>query len=266
MSQKNSIRLCKSQKMPPNLICMLPLLELTLRDLVKFESYIRATSENEREPIGTNSYGGSRAKAFNDLNLASLILSSGVSRIPEPDVKINADKEGKISLEYLVKTEELPVKDSIREGEKNLFRGAKQILHHINWVQLTTKRIYEFVANAQAEYLVGEDPDKLKPLSQLRIADELGLSPSTISRLVSGKYIRGVFAESIPLISLIVGSTEINRLRAYKIIMDMINNKNYPNSDADAAKLIATKTGISLSRRAISKYRSSLMKSLGKET
>jgi len=103
----------------------------------------------------------------------------------------------------------------------------------------------------------------MRPLVLRQIADELELHESTVSRVVSGKYLqcaRGVFelkyffssqiGDSNEAVSSIAVKNEIARLIASE-------NSSKPLSDAKITELLSER-GFSAARRTVAKYRDAL--------
>ena len=98
---------------------------------------------------------------------------------------------------------------------------------------------------------------EIRPLSNKNIADELGLHPSTISRILRSKYIqtpKGI----LPLKSLLINSVSKTRnvtpVQLMEIIKNIIESEKTKLSDQDIS-IILNKKGYNLARRTISKYR-----------
>lgn len=105
---------------------------------------------------------------------------------------------------------------------------------------------------------------KFKPVTMQQIASKLGINISTVSRAVKDKYIQypyGTIAMK-ELFTSAVGSSnhdEVSVFRIKELLKEIINEeeKKQPYSDAKLAELLK-KNGITLSRRAVAKYRDEL--------
>ena len=98
---------------------------------------------------------------------------------------------------------------------------------------------------------------EIRPLTNKNIADELGLHPSTISRILRSKYIqtpKGI----LPLKSLLINSVSKTRsvtpVQLMEIIKNIIESEKTKLSDQDIS-IMLNKKGYNLARRTISKYR-----------
>ncbi|MFT8323639.1 MAG: RNA polymerase factor sigma-54 [Bacillus sp. (in: firmicutes)] len=120
------------------------------------------------------------------------------------------------------------------------------------------------IVEQQKEFFF-KGPSKLKPLTLKQVADILGVHESTVSRVVSNKYMETSFG--------IVGlksffsqgmkgenETEVSSAAIKKIIIDLIKeeDKHKPLSDEKIKKILETNHNIFVSRRVITKYREEL--------
>jgi len=97
----------------------------------------------------------------------------------------------------------------------------------------------------------------MQPLSNKNISDELGLHPSTISRILRSKYIqtpKGVIPLRSFLISSVSKTRNVTPIQLMEIIKKIIETEKSKLSD-QAISIILNKKGYSLARRTISKYR-----------
>ena len=94
-------------------------------------------------------------------------------------------------------------------------------------------------------------------LSNKEIADEIGVHPSTVSRILRNKYIdtpKGVMPLKSLLLSSVSKTRDISAIQLMKLIKDIVNSENKPKSDKKIA-IELNKRGFSLARRTITKYR-----------
>ena len=98
--------------------------------------------------------------------------------------------------------------------------------------------------------LFDHGPAHQADLSRSRVAAVLGLHPSTVSRAVSGKTVRGPRGETFPLAELF-GSGAAARSRIADLLADR------PRSDAELAAALAAEHLV-VARRTVAKYRSQL--------
>lgn len=104
----------------------------------------------------------------------------------------------------------------------------------------------------------------LKPLTLHRIAEEVGVHESTVSRTINGKYLqssRGTFELKYFFSSGVEGDDgqgiSSNSIKA--MIRELIASENaqHPLSDQEIAEILESK-GIAISRRTVAKYRESM--------
>ena len=226
-------------QVPKQIFCLIPLFDLTLGGLKRLKEYVKSLSPEEVEAIGSISSGGSGKKAFHNVSLENLLEELGASEINNPDVKLR-----------MVDGEE----------KQGLIRNSKTLLRNICWVASAVRDVYDIVLNHQREYLTTNDPSNLQPLKFENIANKMGVSISTVSRLMKGKFVRSLDGQIMPLKSLVLQEDTINRLRAYEKIGSMIKDGSYPG-DNEALKQIYERTGgddnagVHLARRTLTKYR-----------
>ena len=123
----------------------------------------------------------------------------------------------------------------------------------------TLNEIVKFIVEYQKDYFIYNSP--LRPLRQKDVAEEIGISISTVSRAVSGKcleYNKGVVA----LNDLFVGSTagnEVSRDYIKKRIKEIISqeDKSKPLSDNKIVSILEREE-INIKRRTVQKYRDEL--------
>ena len=162
---------------------------------------------------------------------------------------IKVDKE-------LVDSVQQALKKDPNESILNKIQNAKWLIRAVKKRNETVLKVGELICKKQNAFFQNE-PLEIKPLSNKEISDELGLHPSTISRILRSKFIqtpRGV----IPLKSLLISSVSKTRnvtpIQLMEIIKKIIDEEKSKLSDQDIA-LLLNKKGYSLARRTISKYR-----------
>lgn len=147
---------------------------------------------------------------------------------------------------------------------KTKYDSAKWFLEAINRRQDTMQRTMDAIVNFQKEYFLDGDDTKLKPMVLRNIAEITGLDISTVSRVVSSKYVQTPFGV-YPLKhffseGMVNGSgEEVSTREIKKILKDSVDNedKSQPLTDEELVDLL-TKKGYQISRRTIAKYRSQL--------
>ncbi|MDG2093534.1 MAG: RNA polymerase factor sigma-54 [SAR86 cluster bacterium] len=184
-----------------------------------------------------------------DLVLMENTNNSSVNFINDQFPIIKIDKE-------LINSVQQELKKGPNENILEKIQNAKWLLRAVKKRNETVLKVGEIICKKQNAFFKNE-PLEIKPLSNKEISDQLGLHPSTISRILRSKYIqtpRGV----IPLKSLLINSVSKTRnvtpIQLMEIIKKIIEEEKSKLSDQDIA-LLLNKKGYSLARRTISKYR-----------
>jgi RNA polymerase sigma-54 factor len=140
------------------------------------------------------------------------------------------------------------------------FRSAVDLLRSVNQRKQTIYRVCECIVSRQREFLE-HGPSSLHPMLIKDVASELGVHSSTISRVVTNKYVdtpQGVMelrkfftmgvenpdGEELSIVQV--------KLKIRKLIED--ENKNKPFSDNQLGQLLR-KDNIFITRRTVAKYR-----------
>ena len=186
----------------------------------------------------------------------------------EPDLRVTLkDKNFKVDFIEetfpLIKTDDqliAKVKKELKISKNqeilNKINEAKWLLTSVKKRNDTVKKVGEYICSKQIAFFEN-NPLKINALKNKEIASEIGVHPSTISRILRYKYIetpKGV----MPLKSLLVSSVskirDISDLQLMKLIKDIIDSEKRPKSDKKIA-IELNKKGYGLARRTISKYR-----------
>ena len=167
------------------------------------------------------------------------------------------DKFPEINIDHhLVKSVKQELKNKPNKELSEKIKDAKWFLKAIKKRNETVLRVGEIICNKQFAFFEDELLE-IKPLTNKEIAKQLGVHPSTVSRILRSKYIqtpRGI----IPLKSLLISSVSKTRnvtpIQLMETIKLAIQNEKSKLSDQDIATLL-NKRGYNLARRTISKYR-----------
>ena len=154
--------------------------------------------------------------------------------------------------------------DSVKKELKN--KKNQQMMQKINdakWLLTSVKKRNDTVRNV-GEYIClkqisffEDNPLKLNTLSNKEIADEIGVHPSTVSRILRNKYIdtpKGIMPLKSLLVSSVSKTRDISAIQLMKLIQDIISSEKKPKSDKNIT-IELNKRGFSLARRTITKYR-----------
>ncbi len=106
----------------------------------------------------------------------------------------------------------------------------------------------QVLAVLQREFILKGDAH-IKPITRSRLAEELSVHESTVSRAVAGKSVQLPSGKIVPLSQFFDRSLHVRT--ALKKIVD---GEKKPLSDSKLAKLLA-KQGYNIARRTVAKYR-----------
>ena len=188
-----------------------------------------------------------------------------------PDLKIEL-KENSLSVNFindtfpkikidhdLIEKTNTQLKNNSNKELADKIQDARWLLSSIKKRNDTVMQVGELICKRQISFLQ-DNPLKINPLSNKSLSDELGLHPSTVSRILRSKYIdtpKGI----IPLKSLLVTSVsktrDVTPIQLMQLIESIIENEKKPKSDNKIA-IELNKRGFNLARRTITKYRKKL--------
>ena len=186
----------------------------------------------------------------------------------EADLKVSfVDKNFKVVFNDnnfpLIKLDNDLVSDVKKELKKKKNEEILQKINDAKWLLTsvkkrndTVKNVGEYICTKQIAFFE-DNPLKLNTLSNKEIADEIGVHPSTVSRILRNKYIdtpKGVMPLKSLLLSSVSKTRDISATQLMKLIKDIVNSENKPKSDKKIA-IELNKRGFSLARRTITKYR-----------
>lgn len=158
------------------------------------------------------------------------------------------DKE----LEELVKDKENKANKELKEK----MGDAKWLIRAIKKRNETVHNVGTLICQIQSDFLLDKSSE-LKPLSNIELAKELRISPSTVSRILRSKYIQTTKG-AIPMKSLLASSVSKTRkvtpVQLMEEIQKIIQEENKKLSDQKISDIL-NKRGFNLARRTISKYR-----------
>ena len=158
--------------------------------------------------------------------------------------------------------------DSKQDGEtvnyiKDKIRSAVWLIKSLDQRQRTIYKVAESIVKHQREFLE-KGIDYLRPLVLRDVADDIQMHESTVSRVVSNKYMhtpRGLFLMKYFFHSGIDSDTgeDISSLTVKKKIQSFIQAEDprKPLSDSKIMKILNDE-GINIARRTVAKYRDEL--------
>jgi RNA polymerase sigma-54 factor len=146
----------------------------------------------------------------------------------------------------------------IRKVEKDI--SASWLIKSIQQRHRTIYKVSESILNFQRDFF-DQGLTHLRPLVLRDIADDVGMHESTISRVVTNKYMhtpRGIF-ELKYFFSSSIHKTDGDSLASKSVreaIKNIVGEENHkkPFSDSEIVEKLE-KAGISIARRTVAKYR-----------
>jgi RNA polymerase sigma-54 factor len=151
----------------------------------------------------------------------------------------------------------------VKDYVQDKLRNAVWLIKSIEKRQKTIYRVAEAIVKHQQEFFK-KGVEFLKPLTLKKIADEIGVHESTVSRVTTNKFMHsplGVFELKYFFMSGIGGksgdeiSSEVLKFKIKNLIE--LENAHRPLSDQKIAELLK-REGIEVARRTVAKYREAL--------
>lgn len=195
--------------------------------------------------------------------------------IVTPDLKADPQSTGgwQVSLVYEVNQRfclnseaiELLTKKTKRVQETKrleaLLQKAQNLLTALNQWQENLLKVGQFLIERQQAFLSSRDRLDLVQTPQQLVAQAVGLSNATVSRIVRGRYLLICDQQSkvIPLQSLCVPVRVGGRTpqQVQQLLMQLIQEESptNPYSDEQLAQLLRIRFGLPIARRTVTKYR-----------
>ena len=188
-----------------------------------------------------------------------------------PDLKIHFEYDS-LQVDFVekdfpkIKIDEKLISQTALELKKNpnkklseKIQDAKWLLSSVRKRNETVESVGELICKKQISFFE-ENPLKLNPLTSKDLAEELGIHPSTVSRILRSKYIdtpKGIISLKSLLVSSVSKTRNITPLQLMQLIDSIIKKEKVPKSDNKIATEL-NKRGFNLARRTITKYRKRL--------
>lgn len=156
---------------------------------------------------------------------------------------------------YYVELAESTTDEEVRKYLKERIDRAAGLIKNIEQRSNTIISVTRVILEHQNQFLQPGD-HTLRPLSMQEVADELEIHVSTVSRAVSGKYLKcpgGTYALRYFFTAEVAGGTRDSILSRIKELIDG-EDPEHPLSDQKITDILATE-GTEISRRAVAKYR-----------
>lgn len=175
----------------------------------------------------------------------------------------------KVSKEYINMLEDFKgndknrtkhLKESIQFTKQKLDR-AKRFIDAIQQREHTLLLVMRTIIDYQREFFKDEDESNLKPLTMREVSEKAECDISTVSRVVSSKYIQtssSIYSlKEFFSVGFIGENGEDVSSRKIKVLLKEIieaEDKSKPLSDGGISKILAEK-GMNVARRTVAKYR-----------
>ncbi len=190
----------------------------------------------------------------------TIMIQPDLELIPQDNKNFNVQfKKENFPMISLDQDLEKLVKDKKNEANKELkekMGEAKWLIRAINKRNETVQNVGTLICRKQADFL-SEKSAELKPLSNLELAKQLKISPSTVSRILRSKYIqtpKGALSMKSLLASSVSKTRKVTPTKLMEEIQKIINEEKKKLSDQKISDLL-NKRGFNLARRTITKYR-----------
>ena len=187
-----------------------------------------------------------------DLKIELKEKSLSVNFINDAFPKIKIDQD-------LIEKTNVQLKNNPNKELTEKIQNAKWLLSSIKKRNDTVMQVGELICKRQISFLQ-DNPLKINPLSNKNLSDELGLHPSTVSRILRSKYIdtpKGILPLKSLLVSSVSKTRDVTPLQLMQLIESIIEKEKKPKSDNKIA-IELNKRGFNLARRTITKYRKKL--------
>jgi RNA polymerase sigma-54 factor len=153
--------------------------------------------------------------------------------------------------------------DSAKAFLRDRVAAAKNFIAQLEFCKKTILRVAEAIVARQEDFL-RNGPGHMKPLTMLELAEELGLSESTVSRTISGKYMdtpQGLMGmkDFITRAAISENGVLVSNSDAKNLLKEIVDgeDKTKPLGDEEIRKRMEEK-GCAIARRTVVKYREAL--------
>ena len=163
---------------------------------------------------------------------------------------------------FLIESLTQKIKTFVKSSSSKKKKEALSFINGFERRQKTLLEVGKFIVSKQEKHLL--DSKALIPLTLKQIATSIGISESTVSRIVKSKYLE-LPKRNIPLSSLLEkkvtlrssGGKEVSPSQLKKLIKTIIQieKKSEPFSDQRIQKFLKEKYKVLVARRTVAKYR-----------
>lgn len=203
-------------------------------------------------------------------------VGESVTQYITPEAEIVPDGDGfravvserniprlKLSEYYLQMLDDPETQKDAKEYLKEKIRNARMLMESLDKRKTTIGKVTELIVSEQFEFLKN-GVEFLRPMTMKLIADKLGLNESTVSRAVSGKYVRtpqGTFEFKYFFSGGFQSDdgSSVSSRSIRELIRELVDDEDprSPLSDSKLTELLTGK-GIDIRRRTVAKYREEL--------
>ena len=191
---------------------------------------------------------------------STYLIQADLEVIPNNNQSFNVQfKKDNFPLIMLDKDLEDLVKDKKNKANKELkekMGDAKWLIRAINKRNETVQNVGTLICEIQADFLLDKSAE-IKPLTNIELAKELKISPSTVSRILRSKYIqtpKGTVSMKSLLANSVSKTRKVTPIQLMEEIQKIIKEEPKKLSDQRISDIL-NKRGFNLARRTISKYR-----------
>ena len=172
------------------------------------------------------------------------------------NVRFRQDNFPLISLDQDLEKQVKNKANKVNKKLKEKIGEAKWLIRSINKRNETVQNVGTLICRIQADFL-SDRCAELKPLSNVELAKELKVSPSTVSRILRSKYIqtpKGAVSMKSLLASSVSKTRKVTPMQLMEEIQNIVEGEKKKLSDQKISDLL-NKRGFNLARRTIAKYR-----------
>lgn len=172
-------------------------------------------------------------------------------------VEVRGSDPNSLTIEraYRKRYEELRVDERAPKDEKRhvdeYVKRAANFIQSIHQRRRTLRRIGEHLVQHQSGFVSTGRYEFLQPLTRSKVAADLGIHESTVSRATMGKFVQIGNGEVVSFEVFFKPALRIQRMIEEILLME---NPNNPFSDEAIAALLKKK-GVDVARRTVNKYR-----------
>lgn len=150
-----------------------------------------------------------------------------------------------------ISSRSMTLSETERRHIQHYVARARLFMANINQRRQTLEKITRCIIELQRDFL-NMGIRHLQPLTRARVANELGMHESTVSRATAAKYCMLPTGEVIPFSNFFVANLSIK-----DVIKDLVEHESAPLTDQEIAKMLSDR-GIPVARRTVAKYRDQL--------